>query len=607
MSHADAETVSRRKYLEGLALSSAIVGLAGCSGESGSQEDDGGGETADTEEAAAGAAGERVPTVEIEYWSDRGSYTRVFESSLPGLVSNLEEGLGISAEAVPVAFTTQVSNNFDDKRTHHLSYWTHSLTPTRLDPFEMTFRWSIEWAGANGLSNPNNYANCEHSVAARAQAEAGSTEERRAEVAAAQGQMSEDIMSIPIAQIVRYGAYNADEIEAGGLGQAGIQFTGYRSLIDSSSNTGQIVTNVDPVMVQTSTHPVINGTGPLTMWNHLIYSTLLEYNEEYELENVLVSDYTVEDEATTFVFELRDGTFHNGEEITAEDVKFTFEFLSENSGEYSKASSPPYESIEVVDDKTVQFNMETSYLPLLTRVLPRWGVMPKSVWEGANAGENPRNVGLDPVVGSGPYQVESFNQGSFIELSPHDGHPVFSTESDLTLRAYQDAQSAFRAFSGGDINMFMQAPAGIADEIRNSVEFGELARTEGFLPYVLYPQMPFGPQKFEAFRHAVSQSIDRNAMNQTALFGDSETIQHSSVFMPTHPWYTGEDNLRKIADSEAANPERARQILQDAGWTFDDDGRLHYPDDADLSPTYPEGEVPMDYPEQFPCVSELES
>ena len=627
MADSDGQTqskVSRRRYLEGLALASA-VGVAGCSGGGGSGGDgggsggdsggssggsDGGSSGGDTETASSGSAGERVPTFEIEYWSDMGAYTRVFESSVPGIVNNLEEGIGLSVESIPVAFTTQINNCFQDKRTHHMSYWTHSLSPDRLDPFEFCHRFRSSWAGNNGSGNPANYANCDHSRAATAQAVATSESERREAVANAHGQMSENLGSIPLATVLRFGAYNSNQIEANSLGNTGMLQTGYRAVVESAptGDTGKVA-NVNPVMTETSTHMVINSTGSLALWNHVIYSTLMEYNENYELENVLAEDYTVENDGQTITVNLRDDvTFHDGESITAEDVKFTFEFISENTSEYPKGSSPPYDSIDVVDETTVRFNMTEPYLPLITRIIPRWGILPKHVWENNNAAESPRNVdfGDTGVVGSGPYQVENFQQGSFIELSPHDGTPL-EPAGDLTLQVYQDAQSAFRAFSAEELNMVLRVPAGIANEIRNNVDFGEVVNTTGFLPYVMYPQYSWGPAMFDAFREAFSQAIDRNAMIQTALFGDSEPMLHSSPVAPPHPWYTGEDNLRQQADSASANPETARSILTDAGWSFDDQDRLHYPSDADLTPRWPEGDEPADYPDQFPCVEELSS
>lgn len=604
---ATADSVSRRRILEGLGV--ATVGaLAGCSGDGGSSSGggDGGGGEEGTEPASAGSAGERVPTLEIEYWSDMGSYTQVFEGTIPGIKNNLEEHLGLKVEPIPVAFTTQINNAFQDKRTHHIGYWTHSLSPDRLDPFEFTWRFNATWAGANGSGNPANYANCKHSIAAKKQAEASTESEREKFVNKAFSQMSKDVGSIPIAQILRFGAYDTNTVKAKSLGETGLQPTGYRSLINSSTSADAINANTNPVTAETRTHLSINSTQSLALWNHLFYSTLTEYNENFELENVLAKDYEVRDDGTTFEVQLReDMQFHNGNEITAEDVKWTFEFIAENASEYPKAGEPPYESIEAPDKKTVIFHTTESFLPLITRIWPRWGILPKDVWQEAGAEENPRNVDLDPIVGSGPYQITNFSQGQIIQAEPHDGHPVFEPSDPINLNIFQDAQSAFRAFKNKEINVFLSAPAGIANQIRDTIDRAEVVPTNGFLPYVLYPQNSFGPAMHREFRMAVSQAIDRNAANQTALYGDSEPLLYSSAVTPNHPWYAGDDNLTKIAESASSNPEAAKAALKEQGWSWDDEGNLRYPKDIDLEPRWPKGSEPAEHPDKFPCVEDL--
>lgn len=595
------DAVSRRRILEGLGVATAGA-LAGCTGD-----DSGGGGGEDGDGGSGASAGERVPTIELEYWSDMGSYTQVFEGTLPGITNNIEEHLGLTVETIPVAFTTQISNAFDDKRTHHIGYWTHSLSPDRLDPFEFTWRFNATWAGNNGQGNPANYAECDHSVPAKRASSATSEAERRELVNEAFSQMSEDIGSIPVAQILRFGAYDSDTVEANSLGSTGLQPTGYRSIINSETSADAINTNTNPVTAETKTHLAINSTQSLALWNHLFYSTLLEYNENYELENVLAEDYEVRDDGTTFEVSLReDMQFHNGNEITAEDVKWTFEFISDNSSEYPKASETPYESIDVVDEKTVVFNTSRSFLPLITQIWPKWGVMPKDVWQSSGAEENPRNVDLDPIVGSGPYKITNFQQGQIIQAEPHDGHPTATPGSPINLNVFQDAQSAFRAFENKEINLFLSAPVGIANEIRDEMDNAEVVPTNGFLPYVFYPQQGHGPFMHRELRMAWSQAIDRNAANQTALYGDSEPLLHSSAVTPNHPWYAGDENLTQIAETASSNPEVARSALTDAGYSFDGDGNLRYPEDIDLEPRWPQGSEPAAQSDAFPCMDELQ-
>jgi peptide/nickel transport system substrate-binding protein len=238
-------------------------------------------------------------------------------------------------------------------------------------------------------------------------------------------------------------------------------------------------------------------------------------------------------------------------------------------------------------------------------VLPFWGVFPKDVWVDGGARENPTGVELDPIVGSGPYRVEQWNQGQSVFLTPHDGHPLYQPESDLVLRAFSDDQTPFRAFQEGEINMFSIGPPAIAEDIRNNMSNAEVTVMGGFQTSIMYPQMTFGPMMFREFREAFSRGMNRKKMNQAVLNGDSEPVLYSDPWSDAHPWYPGEDKLTRIADPEA-NPEKAKEVLSEEGWSWDDQERLRYPEDVDLTPLWEQGKEPADFPDRFPCVQEIE-
>jgi len=609
------EDLSRRRYLGYLSFTAA-AGFAGCSdssssdgdgdsvdesGGDGSSGDGSSGDESGGGEASSGEPGERVPTIDLEYWTG----TTVQENSVSAFQNELAE-VGIDLNPKAVSFSTQVQHNFEDKRNLHIAYWTHGMSPSRLDAFEFTWRFNAEWAGANGFANPANYANCEHTQAANNARTARNLEERAQFVDEAHAKMSEDIATIPLCKRINYGAYRTDQVEADGLGKAAIAGGSMYSLIKSETKGDYpLVFNVGGTSVETKVHPANDSDSVLAQYSNLIYSPLVGYNEEWELTNILAEDYEVSDDGTTYMFTLRDATFHNGEPVTPEDVQFTYNFIADNAQSFPKAAAPPYESIEIVDDRTVAFNLKTPFPALVGRVLPFWGVLPKDVWIEGGARENPTGVDLDPIVGSGPYQVEQWNQGQSIFLTPHDGHPLYQPESDLVLRAFSDDQTPFRAFQEGEINMLSIGPPAIAEEIRTTMDNAEVTVMGGFQSTIMYPQMTFGPMMFREFRKAFSMAMDRQNMNDAVLNGDSEPVLYSDPWTDAHPWYPGEDKLTRIADP-TASPDAARSLLEENGWTFDDEGNLRYPEDADLSPLWPQGDEPADYPERFPCIQEVD-
>lgn len=73
----------------------------------------------------------------------------------------------------------------------------------------------------------------------------------------------------------------------------------------------------------------------------------------------MASDYTISDDAKTYTFTLRDGVkFHNGQDVTAEDVKYSIDRCADTSnGEPLVSAFSIIESVNIVDDKTVEINL----------------------------------------------------------------------------------------------------------------------------------------------------------------------------------------------------------------------------------------------------------
>lgn len=580
--------VSRRRMLQALGASGSAA-LAGCNmlggGKSGSNGD----------------LGERVPTITVEYWSNLGGLSKIKEDSAPIIKQSLEDRLGMTVEIKPVEFTTQINNTIQDKRTHHIGFWYHTNTPDRLDPHEMTRRYSADWAGGNGQANPANYANCEYTHAAVGQAEASSEEERQELVTKAHSKMSEDLTTLPIFPNYEFGAVRTDAVTLNAVGDAGVTRTNPHFYIQSETDRDQLVSVDTPVAMETGNYPIIDSSGAQAIWNHLITSTLTEYDENFELQNVLAKDYEVEDGARRITVELRDATFHNGDPVTSEDVKFTYEQLANHPGAYPQASSPPYKSINVVDEKTTEFVFNQPFLPLVQKVWPRWGIMHKESWEEGGAPNNPEEFDPETIIGAGPFAIRDFSVGSHLDLTPHDGHPVYSPGHDLFLQAYRNEQTAVEAFRANEVQLAPNLSPGSLENIKNNM--GDNATTvaqPGFMPFILYPQQSWSPGQFREFRAAVGAAIDRRRMSATALRGAADPELHSVPLMAAHPARPDDSDLTKMGPPEG-DEEAARQALSDAGWGWDNNDRLHYPTDKDLSPPWPAEETPD--PEEFPCIN----
>jgi peptide/nickel transport system substrate-binding protein len=612
------DSIRRRRVLQALGVGTA-AGLAGCGGGDGgdggggdggdgggSDGSDGGGSDGGDggSDGGSGDLGERVPTLSMEYWSNLGGQTTIMENTAPQIKQDIEENLGVTLEVVPVEFTTQINNTIQDKRTHHMSFWYHTSTPDRLDPEEMTRRYSADWAGGNGQANPANYADCEFTDMAVGQGRAPDPDEREGLVHDAHAHASEDLYCLQLFPTALFGDIRTDQIEPAGIGEAGVVRTNPHFFIQSEpkGDLTQAAAVDTPVAMETSNYPIIDSSAAQTIWNHLIHSTLTEYDENLELQNVLADTVEIENDAQNITVELKDATFHNGDPVTAEDVKFTYLQLANNPGVYPQASSPPYDEIVVVDEKTAEFRMEESFLPLVQKVWPRWGIMHKQTWVDGGAQEEAEAFEMDEIIGSGPFAMRNFTVGESMDMVPHDGHPVHSPNFELFLQAFRNQQTAVQAFSEGEVQLAPNLTPGTLERINNNA--GDVAETyerPGILHFTNYPQMSWSPSQFREFRAAWGAAINRQQATTVGIRDAVDPSEYSCILSPTHPFRPPEDMLTQMAPAEG-DPEAAQAALTDAGWGFDDQDRLHYPPDKDLSPRWPAEETPD--PGEFPCVGE---
>lgn len=587
--------INRRRLLQVIGVGTA-AGLAGCAGG----DDGNDGTTADN---GGGDLGERVPTLSFQFWSDQGNPTVAFEEMISQIQSN-SDAIGIQVEPIPMTTGQGISEVSDDTRQFHFAVNSHGPDPGRLDPNNLMTAYSISYAGANGLYNPANYASCEFTELADAQRTIGNPEDRQRAVDDAMEVYSNDVPFITALERPTVAAVNTDqltEIESGGAGLPDIHWASVlESQLSARSGTDSVVSNLAGEFLTSSFYPTVSDTDGLSIYTILTNSPLLMYDSDFELQPNLATNWEAADDGLTTTFELADATFHNGEPVTPEDIKWTYEFLSEqyHAGNYPWTALPEDLTVEVIDDSTVAFKTGDPHPTLTTASLPIYGVIPRDPYVEAGIEDNPTNF-EDPMIGAGPYQLTTYNNQQNALFEPHDGHPLYSPTTDIFTQIYDSTDAVVRAMQGGEINLAVgltpEAGQQLEERMGDSVQviYGQV-----HLPFGMMPQMSYAPGMHREFRLAVSNLIDRRAVNETYAFGESKPLTQCTFMSTTHPFHNP-DVLTEIAD-ETANPDRARSLLEEAGWGWDDDGNLHYPPGAEQE-AWPQGETPD--PDEFPCVS----
>jgi peptide/nickel transport system substrate-binding protein len=270
----------------------------------------------------------------------------------------------------------------------------------------------------------------------------------------------------------------------------------------------------------------------------------------------LAESWSRSSDGLVYDFVLRKGvTFHNGEPVTAEDVKFSFERYR---GPFAKTLREKVAAVDVLDPGHVRFRLKQPwpdfmvfYGTLITRA--GW-IVPKKYIE---------KVGDDGFkkapVGAGPYRFVSFTPGVELVLEAFEGYwRKKPTVKRLVFRVIPDPTTRLAALKRGEVDIAYFITGELADD---------LLRTPGLTLKTTYPATnwlyfadqwdPKSPWHDQRVRLAASYAIDREAMNQAITSGLSRI--RWSVVPSTFEFYWQPPEHRY-------DPSKARQLLTEAGY-----------------------------------------
>ena len=287
-----------------------------------------------------------------------------------------------------------------------------------------------------------------------------------------------------------------------------------------------------------------------------------------------VADYwEIAEDGRTYTFHLnQDAKWHDGTDITADDVQFSFDALAnlEVGSAYTQSFLDAAESWRVIDEHTFEV---VAREPLFTFLydLVTW-IVPKHIWENVPVADwrtDPGATGQDParVVGSGPWKFQEWRQGESVSLVRNDDYygkvPYIDS---YVIRIWPDQTSVVNALINGEMDAAGLEPADVET----------VKATEG-LVVATYPTRGFSfyatnldPEKTELFldarvRQALLHGLDRESIVNDILLGNAEVAQG------TQPVISYAYDPDRIKTKYVYDPERSRELLAEAGWT-DSDG-----------------------------------
>ena len=281
----------------------------------------------------------------------------------------------------------------------------------------------------------------------------------------------------------------------------------------------------------------------------LIHRRLTGFDEKGELRGELARDFAL-DEQGAWVFRLRpEAVFHNGEKVTAEDVKWCIEQIAgERSTAYYRTQMQTIERVETPDSHTVRLVMKE---PIAT--VPLWFAnynMP-IVWRGSRD--------MNAPIGCGPYRVASQERGSWIQLEAAPNYWVPGLPRSRTIRfvVYADENLRLAALQSGDMDMIEYVPwAGMA-AVEADPRLTHAPQMGPFMDLLFNGTRP--PFDNPLVRRACAHAVRREDIVRVAFSGRGRVLEGMPIVEGT-PWWDAE-----LSRGHAYDPARARALLAEAG------------------------------------------
>jgi peptide/nickel transport system substrate-binding protein len=284
----------------------------------------------------------------------------------------------------------------------------------------------------------------------------------------------------------------------------------------------------------------------------------------------LAESWTMSPDGLTYEFVIRKGVrFHNGDPVTAADVKFSFERYR---GVASKALKASVAAIETPDPMRVRIRLKKVWPDFLTFYLSGTGaswIVPKKYVEQVG------DEGFKKApVGAGPYKFVAFTPGVELVLEAFEQYwrkaPGLKR---IVLRSIPDENTRMAALARGEVDVAYNMRGALAEELQRTPGLSLRPNVGQATHWVYFSEQwdPKSPWHDRRVRLAANHALDRTAINQADALGHAKII--FSIVPSSFEFYWQPPGYRY-------DPAKVKQLLTEAGYPNGFEGGEYFTDAA---------------------------
>ena len=492
------------------------------------------------------------------------------------LVENMRK-LGLDVEHRAMPWEQQADLVWYNRNDWQMTAWRMVGRPERMDPDEFVvnlFHSSTAEKGYNfvGFKNP------EYDELAMKQRGITDPEKRREIIYKAQEIIAQEVPYVFVAHPKLPFAFRTDVwdpdtiVDAQGIGIKNfwtwIQAEPVGEQKDFIVNTGDVIQAINPLFISGDADSRIT---------EIIWDRLMRVGPDGLPKPWAAESVEWEDETNVLVT-LREGMkWHDGKPVTVEDVVFSFEAPKSGEVPMYKPFVDKIANIEIVDDRTVRFTLSEPWAAFEVASLSKLNLVPKHIWEPIleelkQTEDNVESYQEEVPIGSGPYRFVAWKPSEEVILERNPDHWAAPKAERWILRIIPNVEAALGQLRTGEINFLMEweGDPTVLQQVADQDPNIELVATTslGFRFFAMNNRVK--PFDDPAFRRAIAHVVPREAIIKN-IFKGFAVPADSHVSLAIEYWHN--PNLPKYEFSI----EKAREVLKEAGYTWDEQGRLLMP------------------------------